>query len=111
MAARRAALPRQEGACPEGLTMIRDAAGVTPTPLPASPRNTAPSPAPAAPPASPPVPNPRLRIEAALNLVVLEFRDGGGEVSLSIPSARELDAYRTGTEAEPQPAASLDVTR
>lgn len=58
------------------------------------------------------LPNPRLRIDAALNIVVLEFRDDAGEVSRSIPSAKEIKAYRDGsaeTGAEPPPA--LDVQR
>jgi hypothetical protein len=58
-------------------------------------------------PAAPPAPNPSVRIDSALNLVVLEFRDAQGEVH-SIPTARELDAYRT---APPEPNKELDVTR
>lgn len=41
-----------------------------------------------------PVFNPRLRLDPELSLVVLEFRTGTGEVRDSIPSPRELDAYR-----------------
>jgi hypothetical protein len=39
------------------------------------------------------LPNPTLRLDASLGLVVLEFRDARGE-SRTIPSQRELDAYR-----------------
>lgn len=62
----------------------------------------------------PPLLNPRLRIDAALNLVVLEFRDDAGEISRTIPTAREIDAYRSGAEPGPETpgqASSLDVTR
>lgn len=38
-------------------------------------------------------PNPTLRLDASLGLVVLEFRNAGGEPR-TIPSQRELDAYR-----------------
>lgn len=92
--------------------MIRDIA--------ATPRTGAIAPAPetalhrtdAAPadPAAPMLPNPRLRIDAALNIVVLEFRDDAGEISRSIPSAQEIKAYRDGTAepgAETPPALDL----
>jgi hypothetical protein len=73
---------------------VPDAAGVVPPPLEL---------------------NPRLRIEPALNLVVLEFRDHAGEVSRSIPTAREIEAYRCGAEpggeAPAQPRPGVDVTR
>lgn len=91
--------------------MIRDATSVIPTPTATPPRSALPDLAPNPKPVSPPVANPRLRIEAALNLVVIEFRDEAGEISRSIPSPRELDAYRSGAEAEPPPPAALDVTR
>lgn len=48
-------------------------------------------------------PNPSLRLEPALGLVVLEFRDPGGE-RRTIPSSKELEAYRNaarGTGAAP----------
>lgn len=65
--------------------------------------------APAAPQA-PMLPNPRLRIDAALNIVVLEFRDDAGEISRTLPSAQEIKAYRDGTAetgAETPPALDL----
>ncbi|WP_270936526.1 hypothetical protein [Falsiroseomonas oryzae] len=58
------------------------------------------------------VTNPSLRLDAALNLVVIEFRDSAGEVMASIPSPRELSAYRvSGPTPEADTPARLDVTR
>jgi len=57
-----------------------------------------------------PIPNPQLRLDPALGLVVIEFRDNSGSVTTSIPSQRQLEAYRmweqsrTGTAAAPQAA-------
>lgn len=59
-------------------------------------------PMPAARPPTPPtaaegpsmVPNPTLRLDHALSVVVIEFRDWAGQVSWTIPSERELAAYR-----------------
>ena len=54
----------------------------------------------AAPPAvSPEVgpPNPRMRIDRDLGIVVIEFRDSVGRVSVSLPTPRELEAYRAAT--------------
>jgi hypothetical protein len=51
----------------------------------------------AAPPvASPEVgpPNPRMRLDRDLGMVVIEFRDASGRVSTSLPTERELQAYR-----------------
>ena len=39
-------------------------------------------------------PNPSVHLDLALNLVVLEFHDGSGNVTSSIPSTRQLQAYR-----------------
>lgn len=50
-----------------------------------------------APPPPPPElgpPNPRLRVDADLGVLVIEFRDTAGEVSVSLPTPRELAAYR-----------------
>ena len=41
-----------------------------------------------------PEPSPRMRLDPALGLVVLEFRDARGEVTQTLPSARQLAAYR-----------------
>jgi len=43
---------------------------------------------------APPVTSPHLRIDGALNLVVMEFRSPDGRVLHSLPTSRELDAYR-----------------
>jgi len=39
-------------------------------------------------------PNPTLQLNAALGLVVIEFRNDAGTVTNSIPSQQQLDAYR-----------------
>ncbi|MFC7475940.1 hypothetical protein ACFQS7_16330 [Dankookia sp. GCM10030260] len=53
--------------------------------------------------ASPGLPNPSLRLDPALGLVVLEFRDGAGRTA-TLPTERELDAYRNaGGRPEPTP--------
>lgn len=85
--------------------MIRELSAAQPAATPHRPAATAA----AVPPArtEPPAVSPALRVEPALNLVVIEFRDPKGAVQHSIPSARELDAYRSGA-AEPPPA--LDIT-
>jgi hypothetical protein len=41
-----------------------------------------------------PEPSPRMRLDPALGLVVLEFRDARGEITQTLPSARQLAAYR-----------------
>lgn len=40
-------------------------------------------------------PNPTLRLDPGLALVVIEFRDGAGEVRDTIPTQAQLDAYRS----------------
>ena len=44
--------------------------------------------------AAPPILNPTLRLDAALGLVVIEFRNESGAVTRSIPSQRQLQAYQ-----------------
>ena len=41
-----------------------------------------------------PIANPSLRLDPALGIVVLEFRNGAGAVTTSIPSQRQLQAYQ-----------------
>lgn len=51
----------------------------------------------AAPPAASPEvgpANPRMRIDRDLGMVVIEFRDSVGRVSVSLPTPREIEAYR-----------------
>ena len=38
--------------------------------------------------------NPRLRIDRDLGMVVIEFRDAAGRVSVSLPTPREIEAYK-----------------
>lgn len=58
---------------------------------------------PAAP--APVTPNPRLHLDAPLGIVVLEFRDSGGDVANTIPSPRQIAAYRAAAIADaPVPA-------
>ncbi|MBK1660957.1 hypothetical protein CKO45_22330, partial [Paracraurococcus ruber] len=59
-----------------------------------------PEPAPTAP-EPPATPNPSLRLDPALGLVVLEFRDRQGRTA-TLPTERELAAYRSARgRAEP----------
>lgn len=51
-----------------------------------------------------PIVNPSLRLDAALGLVVIEFRDDGGAITSSIPSQRQLEAYRAHTQSPPTTA-------
>ena len=65
----------------------------------------------------PQFPNPSLRLDHGLGMVVIEFRDPGGQVTRSIPSQRQIDAYRShqidalpGTHAaEPAPQDTGDA--
>jgi hypothetical protein len=41
-----------------------------------------------------PLPNPTLRFDAVLGMLVIEFRNDAGDVASSIPTQRQLDAYR-----------------
>lgn len=50
--------------------------------------------------------NPSLHLDPALGLVVIEFRDEAGEVTASIPSQRQIDAYRQHAH----PPAEFNVT-
>lgn len=40
-------------------------------------------------------PNPTLRLDSGLGMVVIEFRGASGEVVTSLPTPREIAAYRT----------------
>ncbi len=51
-------------------------------------------------------PNPRLRMDPELGLVVLEFRSLGGEAAATLPTSRELEAYRRAVRAGALPPAS-----
>jgi hypothetical protein len=54
---------------------------------------------------SPAMPNPALRLDPVLGLVVLQFRDDQGEVVATLPTERELAAYRTAGKRAASPAA------
>jgi hypothetical protein len=86
--------------------MIRDVSSPAPA-VPAARAQPAPPPDNAPPVQEAHALSPTFRVEAPLNMLVVEFRDSGGEVVHSIPSPRQLDAYRTGA-ADPPPA--LDLT-
>jgi hypothetical protein len=45
-------------------------------------------------PSQSPAPNPTLQLNAALGLVVIEFRNDAGAITSSIPSQQQLNAYR-----------------
>jgi hypothetical protein len=48
----------------------------------------------------PPLTNPSLHLDLALNLVVLQFFNAQGQVTQSIPSQKQLEAYQQdGTDA------------
>ena len=53
--------------------------------------------------AAPMGPNPRLRIEPALGMVVVEFLDTAGKIRQSAPTEAALEAYRRAQRfGEPQ---------
>ena len=54
----------------------------------------------AVPTAAPVTPNPRLRLDAPLGMVVIEFRDAGGDVANTIPTPRQIAAYRAAAIAD-----------
>ncbi len=58
---------------------------------------------------APSLPNPRLRLEPSLGLVVIEFRDAVSDVATSIPTRRELDAYRAHPPAESPTAVATEA--
>jgi hypothetical protein len=59
----------------------------------------------AIPPQAPVTPNPRLRLDGTLGMVVIEFRDSVGDVANTIPSPRQIAAYRAAVVADaPAPA-------
>lgn len=64
---------------------------IRPATLPAARTETPPMPPPEP---TPPAPNPSLRIEPSLGVVVYEVRDPVAKVVRSVPTERELEAYR-----------------
>ncbi|MFC0408745.1 hypothetical protein [Roseomonas elaeocarpi] len=70
----------------------------------------------ATPSATPLSPNPKITFDPEIDRLVMEFRDSDGKVQSSLPSAKELQAYRwaarTGAAepgTAPQPAARPDA--
>ncbi len=61
-----------------------EAPALQPTPIAASPGS----------PASPNLPNPRMTVDPSLNRVVLEFFSSSGSLTNTIPSQKQLEAYR-----------------
>ncbi len=47
--------------------------------------------------------NPSLRLDPALGLVVIEFRNESGAVTRSIPSQQQMDAYKQHEQTPPGP--------
>ena len=83
---------------------IRAVSPITgPSENPAEPKPaTVTPPANVAPPQTgPPILNPSLRLDPALGLVVIEFRDESGHITTAIPSQRQIDAYRMWSEPLP----------
>jgi hypothetical protein len=58
----------------------------------------------------PPPPSPTLRFNASLGILVIEFHNDAGQVANSIPTQRQLEAYRTRADAGPQPVPQLFPT-
>ncbi|HUB43452.1 MAG TPA: hypothetical protein VMB73_00575 [Acetobacteraceae bacterium] len=67
---------------------------------------TPPAQAPPQPPAMV-IANPTLRFDVASGLVVIEYRDANGDVTTSIPTLRQLEAYRQWSQPLPGQAAAL----
>jgi hypothetical protein len=88
--------------------MILSASPAAPAALPATPppvARTANAPPSGERPAAP-LPSPRLRVDAALNVVVLEFLGADGKLDHSLPSPRELESYRRDGAPSPH---SIDL--
>lgn len=52
--------------------------------------------------------NPSLRLDAGLGMVVIEFRDGSGNIASSIPTERQLEAYRMNATPHSQAGSETD---
>ena len=79
-----------------------------------APRPSTSAPTPASTPAPAPgtsgngFPNPTFQLDAALGIVVIQFHDAAGAVTNSIPSQRQLDAYRIQGSTDTPKAAAKD---
>ena len=78
----------------------------TPAAIPARAPSYQPSPLPSVDPKvpGPPPPSPTLRFDAAAGILVIEFHNDAGEITNSIPTSRQLQAYRSQSEFGPSPA-------
>jgi hypothetical protein len=56
---------------------------------------------------SPPPVNPGLHVDLALNVVVLQFFDAQGQVTQSIPSTKQLQAYQQSETDKANPVSTL----
>ena len=93
---------------------------IAPSRGPELPQASATGPVPGAPPvatpqaaiggATPAWPNPSLQIDPVLGIVVMEFRDRAGSVAATLPTERQLEAYRDAA-SRPRPDATLTATR
>ncbi len=55
-------------------------------------------------------PNPTLRLDATLGIVVIEFFNGSGAVTTSIPSQQQLRAYQEHSDRQAAPGAGSPST-
>jgi hypothetical protein len=55
--------------------------------------------------------NPDFHLDLALNIVVLQFFDSKGDVTQSIPSQKQLDAYRAEGDVTPAHPMRLSVSK
>jgi hypothetical protein len=84
--------------------------------LPAAPHARVPSyqPTPATPSttaaAGPPPPSPTLRFDPSAGVLVIEFHNDAGQITNSIPTQQQLDAYRNHAATAPPPAAAATTT-
>lgn len=67
---------------------------VTTNPDPPASRSSGSKRAEPVPAAASPYVNPTLRLDGELGLVVMEFRDDSGSLTTTIPSERQIEAYR-----------------
>ncbi|MDN3568271.1 hypothetical protein QWZ14_28155 [Paeniroseomonas aquatica] len=93
------ATPPTASRSPEPLHGSASAAGLLPQPD-ARPKSAEAGAAPA-------WPNPSLRLDPALGIIVMEFRDRSGSVETTLPTERELEAYRSAATRGHREAAGL----
>ena len=60
--------------------------------------------------AGPPPPSPTLRFDPAAGVLVIEFHNDAGQITNSIPTQQQLEAYRTHVATTPSPAAAAAAT-